>query len=87
MVQFWWPPALPAFPADSSSPLNCVPQKDFDATPHLEAEVLFREVKGCTSSSVYNARAAHIVHLLHKPRYWGGGQDLLWAPKRGLMLD
>ncbi|XP_019476844.2 endoglin [Meleagris gallopavo] len=52
---------------NSSSPLNCVPQKDFDATPHLEAEVLFREVKGCTSSSVYNARAAHIVHLLHKP--------------------
>ncbi|XP_052523304.1 endoglin isoform X1 [Tympanuchus pallidicinctus] len=52
---------------NSSSPLNCVPQTDFDATPHLEAEVLFREVKGCTSSSAHSARAAHIVQLLHKP--------------------
>uniref|UniRef100_A0A8C9EH20 Endoglin n=1 Tax=Pavo cristatus TaxID=9049 RepID=A0A8C9EH20_PAVCR len=52
---------------NSSSPPNCILQKDFDATPHLEAEVLFREVKGCTSSSAHNARAAHIVQLLHKP--------------------
>ncbi|POI24617.1 hypothetical protein CIB84_011633, partial [Bambusicola thoracicus] len=52
---------------NSSSPQNCIPQKDFDATPHLEAEVLFREVKGCTSSSAHSARAAHIVQLLHKP--------------------
>lgn len=52
---------------NSNSPQNCIPQKDFDATPHLEAEVLFREVKGCTSSSAQSARAAHIVQLLHKP--------------------
>ncbi|XP_065593665.1 endoglin [Cyrtonyx montezumae] len=52
---------------NNSSPLDCVPQENFDATPHLEAEVLFREVKGCISSSARNARAAHIVQLLHEP--------------------
>ncbi|OXB69148.1 hypothetical protein ASZ78_009624 [Callipepla squamata] len=52
---------------NDSSPVDCVPQENFDATPHLEAEVLFHEVKGCISSSARNARAAHIVQLLHEP--------------------
>ncbi|XP_021269284.1 endoglin [Numida meleagris] len=51
----------------NSSPLDCVPQENFDATPHLEAEILFHEVKACTSSSARSARTAHIVQLLHEP--------------------
>ncbi|XP_067165014.1 LOW QUALITY PROTEIN: endoglin [Apteryx mantelli] len=48
---------------DSGSPEECVPQERFNATQHLETEVFFRGVKGCSSGTAESTRAAHIVRL------------------------
>ncbi|NXG08372.1 EGLN protein, partial [Sakesphorus luctuosus] len=52
---------------DASSPLNCTPQDDFNATPHLKTEVFFHGVKGCSHSDAQSTRAAHIIHLQSEP--------------------
>ncbi|XP_071430563.1 endoglin isoform X3 [Pithys albifrons albifrons] len=52
---------------DASSPLNCTPQDDFNATLHLKTEVFFHEVKGCSHSDAQSTRAAHIIHLQSEP--------------------
>ncbi|NXV12319.1 EGLN protein, partial [Cepphus grylle] len=48
---------------DTSSPPKCVPQEHFNAMPHLETEVFFHRVKGCSRGDAQSTRAAHIVHL------------------------
>ncbi|XP_061867280.1 endoglin [Colius striatus] len=48
---------------DASSPQDCVPQERFDARLHLEAEVFFHEVKGCSRRDAQSTKAAHIVRL------------------------
>ncbi|KAM6048091.1 endoglin [Chlamydotis macqueenii] len=53
---------------DASSPPDCVPQEHFDATPHLETEVFFHGVKGCSRGDTQSTRAAHIVRL-QEPRF------------------
>ncbi|NXW44360.1 EGLN protein, partial [Nyctiprogne leucopyga] len=52
---------------DASSPLDCVPQERFDATSHLETEVFFHEVKGCSRGDTQSTRAAHIIRLQPEP--------------------
>ncbi|NWU53581.1 EGLN protein, partial [Dromas ardeola] len=48
---------------DAGSPPKCVPQEHFNAMPHLETEVFFHGVKGCSRGDAQSTRAAHIVHL------------------------
>ncbi|NXN51726.1 EGLN protein, partial [Rynchops niger] len=48
---------------DASSPPKCVPQERFNTMPHLETEVFFHGVKGCSRGDAQSTRAAHIVHL------------------------
>ncbi|NXY79861.1 EGLN protein, partial [Glareola pratincola] len=48
---------------DAGSPPKCVPRERFDTTPHLEAEVFFHGVKGCSRGDAQSTRAAHIVRL------------------------
>ncbi|KAM8796654.1 endoglin [Eudromia elegans] len=48
---------------DGGSPVQCVPRARFEAAPHLEAEVVYRAVRGCSSGPAESARAAHIVHV------------------------
>ncbi|XP_010135205.1 PREDICTED: endoglin, partial [Buceros rhinoceros silvestris] len=52
---------------DASSPPNCVPQEHFNATLHLETEVFFHGMKGCSRGDAQSTRAAHIVHLQPEP--------------------
>ncbi|XP_069729405.1 endoglin [Phaenicophaeus curvirostris] len=52
---------------DASSPRDCIPQEHFDAAPHLETEVFFHGVKGCSQEDAQNTRAAHIVRLQPEP--------------------
>ncbi|NXX21917.1 EGLN protein, partial [Podargus strigoides] len=52
---------------DAGSPLDCVPQERFDATPHLETEVFFHGVKGCSHRDAQSTRAAHIIRLQPQP--------------------
>ncbi|NXL58461.1 EGLN protein, partial [Chordeiles acutipennis] len=52
---------------DAGSPLDCVPQERFDATSHLETEVFFHEVKGCSHGDTQSTRAAHIIRLQPEP--------------------
>ncbi|KAM6315999.1 endoglin [Podargus strigoides] len=52
---------------DAGSPLDCVPQERFDATPHLETEVFFHGVKGCSRRDAQSTRAAHIIRLQPQP--------------------
>ncbi|XP_062446619.1 endoglin [Rhea pennata] len=47
---------------DSGSPEECVPQERFNATQHLETEVFFHGMKGCSSGTAKSTRA-HIVRL------------------------
>ncbi|NXO79140.1 EGLN protein, partial [Sitta europaea] len=48
---------------DASSPPECIPQEHFNAIQHLETEVFFHGVKGCSRSDAQSTRAAHIIHL------------------------
>ncbi|NWX90761.1 EGLN protein, partial [Nothoprocta pentlandii] len=48
---------------DGGGPEECVPRERFNAAPHLEAEVFFRGMKGCSSGAAEGARAAHIIRL------------------------
>ncbi|NXT91040.1 EGLN protein, partial [Anhinga rufa] len=52
---------------DANSPQNCSPQEHFDAMLHLETEVFFHDVKGCSCRDAQSTRAAHIIHLQPKP--------------------
>ncbi|KAM6193174.1 endoglin [Sarcoramphus papa] len=52
---------------DANSPLDCVPQERFDAMLHLETEVFFHGVKGCSRGDAQSTRAAHIVRLQPNP--------------------
>ncbi|NWW00962.1 EGLN protein, partial [Oreocharis arfaki] len=52
---------------DAHSPPECIPQEHFNAILHLETEVFFHEVKGCSRSDAQSSRAAHIVHLQSEP--------------------
>ncbi|NWR81177.1 EGLN protein, partial [Centropus unirufus] len=52
---------------DAGSPPDCVPRENFDAAPHLEAEVFFHGVKGCSQGDAQSARAAHIVRMRAEP--------------------
>ncbi|XP_039575976.1 endoglin isoform X1 [Passer montanus] len=52
---------------DARSPPECIPQEHFNAIPHLETEVFFHGVKGCSLSDAQSTRAAHIVHLQSEP--------------------
>ncbi|NWV32821.1 EGLN protein, partial [Grantiella picta] len=54
---------------DARSPPECIPQEHFNAVLHLEAEVPFHGVKGCSRSDTQSTRAAHIVHLQSEPRF------------------
>ncbi|XP_009998957.1 PREDICTED: LOW QUALITY PROTEIN: endoglin, partial [Chaetura pelagica] len=53
---------------DTGSPPDCVPQEHFDAAPHLETEVFFHGMKGCSRGDAQSTRAAHIIQLQHEPR-------------------
>ncbi|NXL46361.1 EGLN protein, partial [Podilymbus podiceps] len=48
---------------DAGSPPDCIPQDHFNATLHLETEVFFHGVKGCSRGDARGTRAAHIVRL------------------------
>ncbi|NWH67743.1 EGLN protein, partial [Geococcyx californianus] len=52
---------------DSGSPPDCVPQESFDAAPHLETEVIFHEVKGCSQGDAQGPSVAHIIRLQPEP--------------------
>ncbi|XP_053852563.1 endoglin isoform X2 [Vidua macroura] len=52
---------------DASSPPDCLPQEHFNAILHLETEVFFRGVKGCSRSDAQSTRAAHIIHFQSEP--------------------
>ncbi|XP_066057090.1 endoglin isoform X2 [Chamaea fasciata] len=52
---------------DAHSPPECIPQEHFNAILHLEAEVVFHGVKGCSRSDAQSTRAAHIIHLQSEP--------------------
>ncbi|NXB51571.1 EGLN protein, partial [Leucopsar rothschildi] len=52
---------------DAYSPPDCIPQEHFNAILHLETEVFFHGVKGCSRSDAQNTRAAHIIHLQPEP--------------------
>ncbi|XP_053818298.1 endoglin isoform X1 [Vidua chalybeata] len=52
---------------DASSPPDCLPQEHFNAFLHLETEVFFRGVKGCSRSDAQSTRAAHIIHFQSEP--------------------
>ncbi|NXR23668.1 EGLN protein, partial [Cinclus mexicanus] len=52
---------------DAHSPPECILQEHFNATLHLEMEVFFHGVKGCSRSDAQSTRAAHIVHLQSEP--------------------
>ncbi|NXE35293.1 EGLN protein, partial [Ptilorrhoa leucosticta] len=52
---------------DAHSPPECIPQEHFNAILHLETEVFFHGVKGCSRSDTQSSRAAHIVHLQSEP--------------------
>ncbi|KAM9271524.1 endoglin [Morus bassanus] len=52
---------------DASSPLDCIPQEHFDAMLHLETEVFFHGVKGCSRRDAQSTRAAHIIRLQPEP--------------------
>ncbi|NWX31794.1 EGLN protein, partial [Notiomystis cincta] len=52
---------------DAHSPPECIPQEHFNAILHLETEVFFHGVKGCSGSDAQSTRAAHIVHLQSEP--------------------
>lgn len=61
--------------ADASSPPDCVPQEHFDASLHLETEVFFHGMKGCSRRDTQSTRdnpstrVAHIIRLQPEPRY------------------
>lgn len=59
----------PSASTDASSPPECIPQERFDAMLHLETEVFFHGVKGCSRGDTQSTRAAHIVRLQPEPRY------------------
>ncbi|XP_009075313.1 PREDICTED: endoglin, partial [Acanthisitta chloris] len=52
---------------DASRPLDCIPQDDFNATLHLEAEVFFHGMKGCSNRDAQSTRVAHIIHFQSEP--------------------
>ncbi|NXF42483.1 EGLN protein, partial [Oceanites oceanicus] len=52
---------------DAGSPPDCVPQEHFDAMLHLETEVFFHGMKGCSRGDTQSTRAAHIVRLQPEP--------------------
>ncbi|KAM6371918.1 endoglin [Pluvialis apricaria] len=54
---------------DGSSPQDCIPQERFDAMPHLETEVFFHGVKGCSRGDAQSTRAAHIIRLQPEPSF------------------
>ncbi|KAM6399930.1 endoglin [Rhynochetos jubatus] len=54
---------------DASSPPECIPQDHFDATPHLETEVIFHGMKGCSPGGTQSTRVAHIVRLEPEPSF------------------
>ncbi|KAM6046817.1 LOW QUALITY PROTEIN: endoglin [Theristicus caerulescens] len=52
---------------DADSPLDCVPQEHFNAALHLQTEVFFYGVKGCSHGDAQSTRAAHIIRLQPEP--------------------
>ncbi|XP_064891978.1 endoglin [Columba livia] len=58
---------------DASSPPDCVPQEHFDASLHLETEVFFHGMKGCSRRDTQSTRdnpstrVAHIIRLQPEP--------------------
>ncbi|NWW31579.1 EGLN protein, partial [Panurus biarmicus] len=52
---------------DAHSPPECIPQENFNAILHLETEVFFHGMKGCSRSDTQSTRAAHIIHLQSEP--------------------
>ncbi|NXV85365.1 EGLN protein, partial [Calonectris borealis] len=54
---------------DAGSPPDCVPQERFDAMLHLETEVFFHGVKGCSHGDTQSTRAAHIIRLQPEPSF------------------
>ncbi|KAL2298013.1 hypothetical protein Nmel_016974, partial [Mimus melanotis] len=52
---------------DAHSPPDCIPQEHFNANLHLETEVFFHGMKGCSRSDAQSTRAAHIIHLQSEP--------------------
>ncbi|NXV09098.1 EGLN protein, partial [Cettia cetti] len=52
---------------DAHSPSECIPQEHFDAILHLETEVFFHGLKGCSRSDAQSTGAAHIIHLQSEP--------------------
>ncbi|NXD61706.1 EGLN protein, partial [Eolophus roseicapillus] len=54
---------------DPSSPPDCIPQERFDATLHLETEVYFHGMKGCSRGDTQSTRAAHIIRLQPEPSF------------------
>ncbi|NWW49386.1 EGLN protein, partial [Pedionomus torquatus] len=48
---------------DANRHPDCIPKEHFNAMPHLETEVFFHGVKGCSHGDAQSTRAAHIVQL------------------------
>uniref|UniRef100_A0A8D2QL36 Endoglin n=1 Tax=Zosterops lateralis melanops TaxID=1220523 RepID=A0A8D2QL36_ZOSLA len=83
---------------DADSPPECIPQEHFNATPHLETEVFFHGMKGCSRSDAKSTNAAHIIRLqlepsspitevnlsLSCPKNYAGNQILILQSKANL---
>ncbi|KAK4811626.1 hypothetical protein QYF61_017017 [Mycteria americana] len=79
---------------DTVSPPDCIPQERFNAALHLETEVFFHGVKGCSRGDTQGTRAAHIIRLQPEPRYRtapavghagvAGGWDVLGYAREGV---
>ncbi|XP_009874609.1 PREDICTED: endoglin, partial [Apaloderma vittatum] len=69
---------------NADSPSECVPQGEFNAMPHLETEVVFHEVKGCSRGDAQSTKAAHIVRLDPKPSSITKVDVSLSCPKRAV---
>ncbi|PKU31629.1 endoglin [Limosa lapponica baueri] len=48
---------------DASKHPECIPKEHFNAMPHLETEVFFHGMKGCSRGDAQSTGAAHIVRL------------------------
>uniref|UniRef100_A0A8C3JH70 Endoglin n=1 Tax=Calidris pygmaea TaxID=425635 RepID=A0A8C3JH70_9CHAR len=48
---------------DANKHPECIPKEHFNAMPHLETEVFFHGMKGCSRGDAQSAGAAHIVRL------------------------
>uniref|UniRef100_A0A8B9G1L6 Endoglin n=1 Tax=Amazona collaria TaxID=241587 RepID=A0A8B9G1L6_9PSIT len=72
---------------DPASPLDCIPQEHFNATLHLETEVFFHGMKGCSRGDTQSTRAAHIIRLQPEPSFPITEVNLILSCPEGAMSN